>query len=212
MGGAWERMVRSIKSAMEEAYNSDRKLDDEGLEMLAIEAESIVNSRPLTYLSLDAAESKVLTPKHFLLCSSNGVRQPTLPNNDPASVVKNSWNLIQHQLDIFWKRWIREYLPMLTKRIKLFGDVKPVAVGDQVHIVDETQRNGWIRGWVKEVVMAQDGRIRQAVVQTAKGMLRRPVAKLDMLEIELGDKTGPVASVTVGEVVAANPAWRCNRN
>ncbi|XP_062708649.1 uncharacterized protein LOC134288292 [Aedes albopictus] len=30
MGGAWERMVRSIKSAMESAYNSDRKLDDEG--------------------------------------------------------------------------------------------------------------------------------------------------------------------------------------
>ncbi|XP_062549816.1 uncharacterized protein LOC134214463 [Armigeres subalbatus] len=206
MGGAWERMVRSIKSAMEAAYSSDRKLDDEGLETLAIEAEGIVNSRPLTYLPLDAAEGEALTPNHFLLGSSKGVRQPTLPINDPASAVKNSWSLIQHQLDIFWKRWIREYLPMLTKRMKWFGDFKSVAVGDQVLIVDETRRNSWIRGRVKEVVMAQDGRVRQAVVQTARGMLRRPVAKLAVLEVELGGKTGTDGQCYGGEDVAANPA------
>ncbi|XP_058827425.1 uncharacterized protein LOC131687361 [Topomyia yanbarensis] len=49
MGGAWERMVRSIKPAMEAAHNNDRKLDDEGLVTLAVEAEGIVNSRPPTY-------------------------------------------------------------------------------------------------------------------------------------------------------------------
>ncbi|XP_065089395.1 uncharacterized protein LOC135710676 [Ochlerotatus camptorhynchus] len=62
MGGAWERMVRSIKTAMQIAYNNDRKLDDEGLETLVVEAEGIVNSRPLTYLPLDAEEGEATEP------------------------------------------------------------------------------------------------------------------------------------------------------
>ncbi|XP_055623401.1 uncharacterized protein LOC129766828 [Toxorhynchites rutilus septentrionalis] len=130
MGGAWERKARSIKSAMQVAYNNDRKLDDEGLETLIVEAESIVNSRPLTYLPLDDDEGEALTPNHFLMGNSRGVRQPTVPFSDPVSAVKNSWNQIQYQLDVFWKRWIREYLPILTRRMKWFGDVKPVAEGD----------------------------------------------------------------------------------
>ncbi|XP_058826986.1 uncharacterized protein LOC131686971 [Topomyia yanbarensis] len=48
MGGAWERLVRSIKVAMAAVNSSGRKLDDEGLLTLIVEAESIVNSRPLT--------------------------------------------------------------------------------------------------------------------------------------------------------------------
>lgn len=205
MGGAWERMVRSIKIAMETAYNCDRKLDDEGLETLAVEAEGIVNSRPLTYLPLESAETEALTPNHFLLGSSRGVRQPAVPFSDPATAAKNSWNLIQHQLDIFWKRWVREYLPMLTKRMKWFGEAVPVAVGDLVLIVDGTRRNGWTRGRVKEVVVAEDGRIRQAIVQTARGVLRRPVSKLAVLEVELGGKTGSGGQCYGGEDVAASP-------
>ncbi|XP_058816851.1 uncharacterized protein LOC131680146 [Topomyia yanbarensis] len=206
MGGAWERMVRSIKSAMEAAYNNDRKLDDEGLVTLAVEAEGIVNSRPLTYLPLDAAEVEALTPNHFLLGSSTGVRQPAVPFSDPVSAVKNSWNQIQRQLDVFWKRWIREYLPMLTKRMKWFGEVKPVAVGDLVLIADEVRRNGWTRGKIKDVVIAEDGRVRQAIVQTARGILRRPVSKLAVLEVELDGKTGTSGQCYGGENVTANTA------
>ncbi|XP_062700056.1 uncharacterized protein LOC134284792, partial [Aedes albopictus] len=40
MGGAWERLVRSVKAAMGEAY-SEGKLDDEGLQTLVVEAESM---------------------------------------------------------------------------------------------------------------------------------------------------------------------------
>lgn len=47
MGGAWERLVQSVKIAMGTAY-SDGILDEEGLQTLFIEAEGLVNSRPLT--------------------------------------------------------------------------------------------------------------------------------------------------------------------
>ncbi|XP_053690825.1 uncharacterized protein LOC128739367 [Sabethes cyaneus] len=207
MGGAWERMVRSIKTAMETAYYNNSKLDDEGLATLVVAAEAIVNRRPLTYLPLDAAEKEALTPNHFLLGSSNGVLQPATAFTDPALALKSSWYQIQHQLDIFWKRWIREYLPMLTKRTKWFGEVKPLANGDLVLIVDDSQRNGWLRGRILEAVAGKDGRIRQAIVQTTKGILRRPVSKLAVLEVQTDGKTGSDDQCYGGENVAhGNPS------
>lgn len=193
MGGSWERMVRSVKVAME-AANGGRRLDDEGLITLAVEAEGIVNSRPLTYLPLDSEEAEALTPNHFILGSSSGVRQPAMKPADEAVALRNSWGQIQVQTDVFWKRWTREYLPTLTRRVKWFGEVKPIAVGDLVLVVEETRRNGWTRGRVCEVYKGQDGRIRQAMVQTSGGLIRRPVSKLAILGVAQVGKTGPGTS------------------
>ncbi|XP_058810947.1 uncharacterized protein LOC131675818 [Topomyia yanbarensis] len=190
MGGAWERMVRSVKQAMMGSYNFDRKLDDESLLTLVTEAESIVNSRPLTYLPLDAEESEALTPNHFLLGCSSGIRSSAVENTSSVQAVRSSWHMIKHELDCFWKRWIREMLPRLTKRTKWFDEVKVVAVGDLVLVVDDGKRNSWIRGRVLELVPGSDGRIRQAIVRTAGGLLRRPVAKLAVLEVKGDGKTG----------------------
>ncbi|XP_055590459.1 uncharacterized protein LOC129742573 [Uranotaenia lowii] len=77
MGGSWERMVRSVKTAMEKSLCAGRKLDDEGLNTFVVEAAGVVNSRPLMYLPLDSEEAESLTPNHFLLDSSNGVKQPS---------------------------------------------------------------------------------------------------------------------------------------
>ncbi|XP_058829331.1 uncharacterized protein LOC131688812 [Topomyia yanbarensis] len=161
MGGAWERLVRSIKVAMAAVNSSGRKLDDEGLLTFIIEAESIVNSRPLTYMPLDFEEQEAITPNHFLLGCSNGVRQPVVATTDEVSALRNSWKQIQYQLDVFWQRWVREFLPTLTRRPKWFGDVKPIEVGDLVFVVDGTRRNGWIRVRVQEVHAGKDGRIRK---------------------------------------------------
>lgn len=116
MGGSWERLVRSIKVALPDAYDNDR-LNDENLLTLLVEAEAIVNSRPLTYLPLDSEEQESLTPNHFLLGSSSGARQPVgNTGGDESKILKQSWTAIQKQLDRFWKRWVREYLPTLIKR------------------------------------------------------------------------------------------------
>ena len=112
MGGAWERLVQSVKAAMAEAY-AEGRLDDEGLQTLVVEAESIVNSRPLTYLPLESEESEALTPNHFLLLNSNGVKKADKQDEhvQPTELVRRqilvtSWQLIQDQLNVFWKRWI----------------------------------------------------------------------------------------------------------
>ncbi|XP_065081800.1 uncharacterized protein LOC135704263 [Ochlerotatus camptorhynchus] len=100
MGGAWERMVRSVKTALTAAYYNE-KLDDDALHTMIVEAESIVNSRPLTYLPLDSVEQEVITPNHFLLGSSADVKQPVVQYEDNNALLKRSWAIIQERLNSF---------------------------------------------------------------------------------------------------------------
>ncbi|XP_055642660.1 uncharacterized protein LOC129779285 [Toxorhynchites rutilus septentrionalis] len=207
--GSWERMVRSIKNAMK-SIPQDDKLDDEGLQTVLVEAEGIVNSRPLTYLPLDSAEREALTPNHFILGSSSGVVQPITKLEDSANELNASWNLVQKRIDHFWRRWVREYLPTLTKRTKWVEETKPVQPGDLVIVIDDSRRNGWIRGRIVEVTPGSDGRIRQALVQTSSGLFRRPVSKLAVLDVDrLGEIDGSIHSHGEGNVCTITaPATR----
>ncbi|CAG7729101.1 unnamed protein product, partial [Allacma fusca] len=60
MGGCWERLVRSVKVALEESLR-DRVPREEVLTTLLVEAEALVNSRPLTYVSVDPDDPESLT-------------------------------------------------------------------------------------------------------------------------------------------------------
>ncbi|XP_062702828.1 uncharacterized protein LOC134285654 [Aedes albopictus] len=211
MGGAWERMVRSVKVSIEGILENQRRPDDEILETVVIEAEAMINSRPLTYIPLESAEQESLTPNHFLLGSSSGVKQkPVLPTEYHATL-RNGWKLAQYLSDGIWRRWIREYLPVISRRSKWFEEVKEVAEGDLVLIVDGAVRNQWIRGIIEKVVQGRDGRVRQAWVRTANGLLRRPAVKLALLDVVDGGK--PEAdndqdSLRVGGCDDENPSAR----
>lgn len=181
MGGAWERMVRAVKMALF-ALPMDKKPNEESLVTLLAEAEFIVNSRPLTYVPVEAGK-EALTPNHFLLLSSNGVVPSSAVSVDTRVTMRSNWDHVQHMTDVFWRRWIREYLPIITRRSKWFDDVRPIAVGELVVIIEESMRNGWIRGRVIKVFPGSDGRIRMADVQTSTGILRRPVVRLAVLDV-----------------------------
>ncbi|XP_062713827.1 uncharacterized protein LOC134290665 [Aedes albopictus] len=183
MGGAWERLVRYVKTAMA-AIQTTEIPKEEALATFIVEAESVVNSRPLTFIPLETEQQEALTPNHFLLLSSTGVKQPPKILVEPKMVCRGSWELCRSMVDQFWRRWIREYLPTIARRTKWFGEVRPIAVGDLVVIVEEKVRNGWIRGRVVKVNEGTDGRVREAEIQTATGMMKRPVAKIARLDIE----------------------------
>lgn len=189
MSGAWERLVRSVKTALA-AMDTLRTPNEETLATVLVEAESVVNSRPLTYIPLETAQHEALTPNHFLLLSSSGVTQTPRMLVNPQQASRNDWNLCRAMVDQFWRRWVREYLPTIARRTKWFEEVKPIEVGDLVIIVDEKIRNGWVRGRVVEVIVGRDGRVRDAVVQTIDGMVHRPVTKLARLDVT-GGKAGP---------------------
>lgn len=185
-GGSWERLVRSVKVAMA-SIGSTRTPDDETLLTIVAEAESLINSRPLTYIPLDHAAQEALTPNHFILLSSSGVRQPPRIIGDSEKVARTNYSLARQMLDQFWRRWVREYLPTLTKRTRWFREAEPAKVGDLVIIVEDGIRNSWTRGRIVSVVSGADGRIRQAYVQTTDGKVhRRPISKLAVLQVEPG--------------------------
>ncbi|XP_062710230.1 uncharacterized protein LOC109425711 [Aedes albopictus] len=178
MGGSWERMVRSVKTAMTAIADHPHSPSDEVLQTVITEAESVVNSRPLTYIPLESSEQEALTPNHFLLYGTKGVNQPASSLNTVGSSLRDSWRLAQFLVDQFWRRWIREYLPTIARRTKWFESVKPLEPGDLVLVIDEGKRNGWLRGRIVDVTTAADGQVRRAVVQTNNGLVSRPAVKL----------------------------------
>ncbi|KAM8719334.1 hypothetical protein ACLKA7_011963 [Drosophila subpalustris] len=97
---------------------------------------------------------------------------------------RKQYRIAQQLKDNFWRRWIREYLPTLTRRTKWFTPAKPIKTGDVVLICDENQpRGSWKRGVVIRPIQAKDGQIRIVEVQTTTGILKRPISKLAILDV-----------------------------
>lgn len=182
MGGAWERLVRSIKNVF---YNIShvRTPSDELLRGMLAEVENIINSRPLVYVPVEHETAEAITPNHLLLYSSNGMK-PLASFDDSGEVLKNNWLASQQYAEAFWRKWIREYLPSLTLRTKWHEKTKPLDVGDLVIVVDPSSpRNVWSRGKVVETIMAKDGQVRKAKVLTSRGIIVRPATRLAVLDV-----------------------------
>lgn len=106
MGGAWERMVRSVKSVLMDILPK-RELREEFLRAALADVENTLNSRPLTYIPLESTDKEALTPNHFLLGSSSGIRERDYSEHRgmPSTKMFRLSNMIANE---FWKRWIRE--------------------------------------------------------------------------------------------------------
>lgn len=185
MGGIWERMVKSVKEAMT-VLNDGRKLTDEILTTTMSEAEDMINTRPLTYRSLEPAETEAITPNHFLRGAVRGVDVNQDGPTELAEALRNMYKRSQYLADQMWERWYKEYLPTINQRTKWFDDPKALQIGDLVFVMDGKHRKNWTRGVVEEVFAGKDGRIRQANVRTSKGVYRRATANLAVLEIQDG--------------------------
>lgn len=183
MGGAWERMVRSIKTVMYQIVTPTTRLTDEKLHNLFLEVEQIVNSRPLTYLALDTADQEALTPNHFLLGSSSGLK-PVGDFEIADKFARASWRHSQYLAEMFWKRWVAEVLPSLTRRTNWFEKAKPIEVGNVVVIIDpNSPRYSWPKGVVVSTIPGKDGQVRSAIVRTTQGQYHRPATKLAVLDV-----------------------------
>ncbi|XP_058448833.1 uncharacterized protein LOC131428810 [Malaya genurostris] len=184
MGGVWERLVRSVKDMLI-VFNDGGRLTDETLLTSLIEAEDIINSRPLTCVSQECVDA--LTPNHFLrgVTFNDTFATPSIPN--AAEALRDTYKRSQQLATELWKRWIKEYIPSINQRSKWFEESRPLRVGDLVYVVEGSNRKSWIRGIVEEVILARDGRIRQAWVRTKSGLYKRATTNLAVLEIGSGN-------------------------
>lgn len=124
-----------------------------------------------------------MTPNHFLLGSSSGSK-PLSNLVDSNAVLRQNWLTSQILANQYWKRWLTDYLPEITRRTKWFQRTKPVEVGDVVVIADpKMPRNCWPKGKVIGTRVSSDGQVRSATVKTSSGVYDRPVTKLAVLDV-----------------------------
>ncbi|CAH8466083.1 unnamed protein product [Dicrocoelium dendriticum] len=178
-GGIWERIVRSVRRILL-SVATQQALTEEALVTLITEAERIINSRPLVPLTSDSTDRPALTPNDLLILRPN---PSGLLSESVADEYRRCWRQVNYLTALFWKRWVREYLPLLNCREKWLNPCRNFKPGDVVLVVSETvSRNMWPLGVVESCVTSQDGLVRTVNVRTKDGLLKRDVRKVCLLE------------------------------
>ncbi|XP_059046033.1 uncharacterized protein LOC131841729 [Achroia grisella] len=180
MGGSWERMIRTVKTALR-VILKERAPHPDTLATLLAEVEGLVNSRPITHVSSDLNYPEALTPNHFLIGTSS--TSPCFGKyNDTDLQLRKRWRVAQRLADMFWARWLKEYLPSLVPRQKWTQECRCLQVGDYVIIIEPNlDRNCWRHGIVSATHAGADGRVRVVDVRTRTGLIRRPVTRVAVL-------------------------------
>ena len=171
-------MIRKILTAMLNEQHVKTCSSDEQLRTLMCEIESTINSRPLTRMSDKPNDLDVITPQDLLLL------RPTvnLPPGkfDPKDIYsRRRWRQMQYLADLFWKRWVKEYLPDLQQRQRWLQPKRNAQIGDVVLIVDDhAPRNSWPMGVIQDAYKGKSGLVRSAKIKTKSTVLIRPTNRL----------------------------------
>ena len=183
-GGVFERMVRAMKQVLQTTlYRAD--LTEEELNTALVQAEGLLNSRPLTVMSSDLNDARPLTPNHFLV---GHVTVTTALEDDSDSVERTHprrrWMCVQHLLRTVWKRWLREIVARLNISGKWFREKRNVEVGNILLVLDDTVPRGrWPLGRVVAVYPGKDGVVRVVDMQVNGKVYRRSVHRLVPLDV-----------------------------
>ena len=89
----------------------------------------MLNGRALTANSDDPNDLEPLTPAHLLMqrkiiCLPPGVFEKT-------DIYRKKWGQVQFLANLFWERWLKEYIPTLQQRDKwrrVLPNIKPDAL------------------------------------------------------------------------------------
>ena len=197
MGGAWERQIRTVRSVLSALLDDHgRQLDDESLQTLMIEAESIVNSRPLTTDETTCKETPdVLTPNHLLTQKSQVVLPPPGVFQRADLYSRKRWRRVQHLANEFWQRWRKSFLQSLQSRQKWTTRHRNLQVDEVVILKDDSSpRNLWKLARVDQTYPDDDGLVRKVRIAVADDsldkegrrtravtFLERPIQKLILL-------------------------------
>jgi hypothetical protein len=151
-------------------------------ETLLAEVEKLLNDRPLWPPSSDSQDDSPLTPNHFLLMHQNSSLPPGIFNaND--NTARKRWKQANYLSNVFWRRWIRQYLPTLQKRSKWTQTQENLHVGDVVMVQDDTVPRGqWPLGLITATFPDDKGLVRIVDVRVRNKVVRRPIHKLCLFE------------------------------
>jgi hypothetical protein len=182
-GGVWERMIRTTRRVLSAVVNH-QAMTDESLATFMVEAERLINDRPIAPVYDDPTEPKALRPSDLLLLRSNA----GIPSADVSLLERytKAWRQAQYLANVFWKRWVREYIPTLQLSSRWNVVRREISVGDLVLLIGGTSTHGeWQKGIVEEVKESHDGHIRDVSVRTSSGTVNRDIRSVSLLEAEV---------------------------
>ena len=193
-GGFWERLIQSVKRSIKKTVGRTSLNYDE-LNTLVVEVESLINSRPLTYIYDDEESiSHPLTPSHLI----SGHKISTMPNDEHFEIMSTHNALTRrqrhhkHLLQQFSRQWKREYLISLRENSttrSVDGNRSPITVGDIVILKnDSTSRAFWKLGKVEQLIPGRDGKVRSAIIKVSSNngktqLLKRVIQHLVPIEV-----------------------------
>lgn len=170
-GGFWEHLIQSVKRCLRK-YIGRTTLSYDELNTLLIEVESVINSRPLTYVEDDTdGINYTLCPSHLI----NGQRVMNTPNNAHFKVVSTNASITprgkQHHwlLQHFTSQWRKSYLLTLRKRhaqVSRDRHGADVAFGYVVILRSGSTNRMLLKlAEVKGLPMGNDGNCRAAIIK-----------------------------------------------
>ncbi|KAF8783232.1 hypothetical protein HNY73_013424 [Argiope bruennichi] len=124
------------------------------LNTLVVEIEAILNSRPLSPLSVDPTDLQPLTQGHFLVGSS------LLSFTEQDTAVQFIFQVEARSRTLkskFWDRWSREYLQQLHQRQKWKNPQPNLKEGDLVILKDDHKPLQWKLARIKRTISGPDG-------------------------------------------------------
>ena len=186
--------MKIVKDSLHKVIHN-AKLNFEELNTILVEIESMMNSRPLTYLTDD--EMEALTPYHLLhgrnirsTCSLNLLNKKEMSEHE---ILTKRVTYVKLLIENYWNRFYHEYTVALRERTyydKTKRSSSELHVGDVVLIKDDkfNPRNHWRRGRVVELLAGRDSIVRGAKLSVSsrggkQSTIFRPLTKLIPLEI-----------------------------
>ncbi|GBN50274.1 hypothetical protein AVEN_255564-1 [Araneus ventricosus] len=165
---------------------NDSMLSFEELETVICGCESVINSRPLTYISEESRELVHLTPSMFLI--ENRCSDVTDFEAIDQGHFQKRIRFRSKLLNDLKQRFRREYLGQLVQRKKDKKYVREPRLGEIVLVGDDTKKRLlWPLAKIIELIPGKDGKVKTVRVKTQKGCMVRPIQRLFPLEIQSSD-------------------------
>ena len=185
--GLVERHIRSIRKILLGLPEvASRTPSDDELDTLFKEAQLMMNNRPLSR-GVHPDGLPPITPAALI----TGKLDPNvLPEStSPGDVYRKGYRFVKKIAEIWWARWLEEYVQNLQHRPKWTEEAPNLKPGDCVILRDEpTEKNVYPVGMVSEVKTDQDGRVRTVFVAMKDGTTKmRDIRRTALIEAAAGD-------------------------
>ena len=189
-GGWWERLVRVVKELLKRTLGR-AVLTHEELQTVLCDCESVINSRPLTYLSEDSDDLIPLTPAMLMKESSTSKVSDidTVDSNHYRKRIRYRTKIMEN----LRSRFRKEYLSQLVQKRIQGPQSSGLKLGEIVLVGDDAKKRlNWPLAKVLNLIPGKDGKVRTVQLKTQSGVLTRPIQRVYPLEMSSKEIQDPI--------------------